>query len=386
MTTRTASEILSGYPVPVERLISDREARTKSLMEVHKLDALVAFSGATLANRGNVRWFTNYFSPDLSCAAVFTGRAPTVLLVPYVVELYWAEQLAWVEDVRLADDYVAEASRVLRELNCASGRIGLVGEENMAPDFVRQLQQSLPEAHTISISDAFRQMRLHKSDDEVSLTRSASRVADTAFRELTRIIKPGITEREIVSEAQRLLVAHGAEFTFIAISSTSAVIKTLPSPRRLQAGDILQLSLELAGPGGYWIQMIRSFCIAKEPTPEAAKAFEGVKTSIQAATEALRPGARLGDVAQHAKDVIDRYARELDAKRSIPFGHGMGLDLAEGFLLAPANEIIAEPNMIVVIHPSIYTSQFGVIAGDTFVVKQDGAESLGTFPYELTRI
>jgi hypothetical protein len=58
----------------------------------------------------------------------------------------------------------------------------------------------------------------------------------------------------------------------------------------------------------------------------------------------------------------------------------MGLNLAEGFLLDERCDIVAQENMIVVIHPNLYAETFGVVCGDTYVVNGGGAAKLSGLP------
>jgi methionine aminopeptidase len=56
-------------------------------------------------------------------------------------------------------------------------------------------------------------------------------------------------------------------------------------------------SIEIAGPGGYWSQIVRPFCLGK-PSPQYERLFEVGKQALDAGLSNLLPGKRIGDIAR----------------------------------------------------------------------------------------
>jgi Xaa-Pro aminopeptidase len=373
---RAASGVLSSYSPSAAAIAGERLQRSLTLMDDEDVDLLVAFSGATLANRGAVRWFTNYYSPDLPAVSIMDGESRLSLIVSYLVEPHWAAELSWCKDVHVANDLVDELLNGLDRYP-STVRIGLIGRDS-APSEVEKVVARRWQCKWVD--EAFDAMRLVKTPLEVALTTESADIAARSFESLQSTLVAGLSERDIAAEAQRLLISGGAESTLVLLSSTPAVIQPVASPRVLVEDDLLQISLELAGPAGYWVQTIRMLQVGGVANDVQREAFAGVIASLDAALEVLRPGVRLADVATEAGRVLKPYADSLSAVQQIPFGHSMGLNLAEGFLLDERCDIVARENMIVVIHPNLYAETFGVVCGDTYVVTGDGATKLSGLP------
>ncbi|HEU4887469.1 MAG TPA: M24 family metallopeptidase, partial [Thermoanaerobaculia bacterium] len=119
-----------------------------------------------------------------------------------------------------------------------------------------------------------------------------------------------------------------------------------------------------------------------------------VLEAFHRAREAMRPGTAASDYHALVCDFFE--ARGYPTQRSNPathdgyvhgLGHGVGLDIHEkpSFSLLPANSDLIETGDIVTIEPGLYfpDRELGVRIEDTFVVREDGVESLCRGDYGL---
>ncbi|MFL6246418.1 MAG: M24 family metallopeptidase [Thermoanaerobaculia bacterium] len=144
---------------------------------------------------------------------------------------------------------------------------------------------------------------------------------------------------------------------------------------------------------GYFFDLTRTFCIGPIPD-ELQRLHDDVLDAFHRAREAMRPGTRASDYQALVCDLFE--AKGYPTQRSNPatldgyvhgLGHGVGLDIHEkpSFSLMPANTDMIETGDIVTIEPGLYfpDRELGVRIEDTFVVHENGVESLCRGDYGL---
>lgn len=377
---KKSSRILDSYTGSGRPLREDRYGRARKAMMEQGLEALVVFSGSAISVRGDVRFFTNYHSPDLYSCVVFPLKGDPILLVPYSVEPEWVRNMSWVTDIRYAPNYSADIAEAILELPDHPSKIGLVGEAVMPPRIVSELRDRLPSVNLSAADSLVWRLRILLTPVEIELCKESARIADRIFAEVQSALKPGMNEREILARAEYVRAVEGGEGSLLLVASTPRLMHWIALDRKIQAGDLIQLSVEPVAPGGYWTQTVRMFSLG-EPPVEVARALEVVAEAEQMAAEALAPGKRLGDLARMWDDMAGKH-KDLGIAK-VPLGHGMGLDLAYGFGLTPDNDILAEPGMLVVLHPNFFTERYALISGNTYLVTGMGAECLSSTPKQL---
>lgn len=373
-------KILDSYAGSGGPLREERYRRARKAMTEEGLEALVVFSGAAISVRGDVRFFTNYHSPDLYSCAVFPLATDPILFVPYSVEPEWVRGMSWVTDIRYAPNYSAGIAEAILDLPDHPTKIGLVGQAVVPPHIISGLRSRLPSVNLVPADSLVWRLRIVLTPIEIELCRESARIADRILAEVQSILKPGMNEREILAQAEYVRIIEGGEGSLLLVASTPRLMHWIALDRAIEAGDLIQLSVEPVAPGGYWTQTIRMFSLG-EPTEEATKAFRVVADAEQRIAQTLAPGKRLGDVAQMWDGIAGKHG-DLGVA-NVPLGHGMGLDLAYGFGLTPENDLLAESGMLVVLHPNFFTERYALISGNTYLVTDTGVECLSSISKEL---
>lgn len=144
---------------------------------------------------------------------------------------------------------------------------------------------------------------------------------------------------------------------------------------------------------GYFFDMTRTFCIG--PIPDELRTIHAdVLEAFELARDAMRPGT---PAASYQSLVCDFFeAKGYPTTRANPrtlegyvhgLGHGVGLEIHEqpSFSLMAGNEDLIETGDIVTIEPGLYFPgrELGVRIEDTFVVRENGVESLCSGNYGL---
>ena len=139
----------------------------------------------------------------------------------------------------------------------------------------------------------------------------------------------------------------------------------------------------------YHADMTRTFCVG-EPEPAAREWYDLTERALQAALDAVEPGATGEQVHAAACEVYEAAGEptfRTDSETETGFihstGHGIGLDVHESPRLASgAGEL--EPGHVVTVEPGLYDPAIGgVRLEDLVVVTEDGHENLTEYPLEF---
>jgi Xaa-Pro aminopeptidase len=168
----------------------------------------------------------------------------------------------------------------LRERARAEGwqRLGVYGLDYvMAVRDYRALAEGPTEL--VPFDEQFDLARAAKSEAELTSVREGMRINEDGFWAVLEAFQPGKTEAEIMGEAERLFTARGtSRLTMDMVLSggeggAAPEFKFPAHDRRIERNDLLLYGLEVAGPGGHWVEFSRPIC-AGGPSPETLAAME----------------------------------------------------------------------------------------------------------------
>jgi Xaa-Pro aminopeptidase len=144
---------------------------------------------------------------------------------------------------------------------------------------------------------------------------------------------------------------------------------------------------------GYFFDLTRTFCVGEIPE-ELRRIHADVLEAFTRARDTMRPGTAASSYQALVCDLFE--ARGYTTLRSNPatldgyahsLGHGVGLEIHEkpSFALIPSNADLIETGDILTIEPGLYfpEREIGVRIEDTFVVNEDGPETLCRSSYRL---
>jgi len=118
------------------------------------------------------------------------------------------------------------------------------------------------------------------------------------------------------------------------------------------------------------------------PSEEARSAYSAVREAQQAGIEAVRPGAKLGEVDAAARKVLQRH--KLAKYFTHSTGHGVGLEIHEAPRVAANQEDELRPGMVITIEPGVYLpDKWGIRIEDMVAVTETGCEILTPTTKEL---
>jgi Xaa-Pro aminopeptidase len=358
--------------------LQERDRRYKIIKEKMSgqgIDALIVINSAQINEKGFVKYLTNYRSILYNCVAIFPLDGEARLLVPSPVQKYWANLLGWIPRTEDQVPSLEESlSTNIREMGLSRARLGLINTRIMPAQTYLSLVKDFPEASIVDATSIIEETRMVKSADEQMLVRESATLADLSFKVLAEVLRPGITECEIIAEVDRRLIQEGAEDIFHLFSSRPGnLFPYAPSNRTIEKGDIVILNTELSGPGGYWIQMIRTSFVGK-PKPEIERMYDTLIEITSMLPSRLKAGKRVGDIAEWVRQETLNAGFET----GVNFGHCLGLDVVERPIVHSKEETTLKAGMVMTVHPQFVSKgkEATVWFGDTYLITEGDAEVL----------
>ena len=198
--------------------LEDKDRRyslVKERMAAQGLDGLIVLGNGQITQKGYVKYFTNYRSMLYNIVVIFPIQGEVRLLVPSPVQEYWGGILSWIKNVQEQLPNLNESlSRSLQEMGLSKGRLGLINTKIMSADTYLSLTRDFPDASMVDATPILDEIRMIKSRGEQELVRTAANLADLSFKVLSEILRPGLSEREIVAQVDQALISGGAEDIF----------------------------------------------------------------------------------------------------------------------------------------------------------------------------
>lgn len=360
--------------------IKKRVDNARAIMEERELDALICTTPES------IYYFTDYRTAHFTLRTLlFTVIIPKVgdvtLLVPGI-EFNQAKETSPLKNIKKYErsdrsvlaDPIKGIINILKSLNLEEAKIGI--EMNISAKWFEKIRKSLSRAKFFDARELIESIRAIKSKKEIELLRKACEVSDQAMESAIGMLEEGVSELEVAYKILSITTKLSAESAYW-VPSVQTGLRTLspgyfPEDVKMKKGDIVTVDLG-AVYKGYWSNMCRTAIIHKASRKQR-RMFNTVLECLETATEAVRPGIK-------AKE-LDAIMRKIIVKAGYGdyilhgFGHGIGLNINEGFSLT-ADGTILKPGMTFTIEPAIYAPKIGGIRlEDVILVTEDGYERL----------
>lgn len=357
------------------RFIAERDRRIallNKLMEDMKLDALVLTSTAQMAYQIATKYVSNYqLTTRRDFVFMKAGEMPR-LLVPTIGQQFHARRLSW-----LPDECVYSGPMIpiicdwVKALGQQKPRLGIYEYAELPVSIASAIRET--GAEIVDITKAYTAVRQVKSDFEIDMIKQASDLAVASFEHVVKLAEVGKSERQLIGAGEGYLRAHGAEDTLILTRSQhphSYICR--PTDYCMESDAVFIYSAEVAGPAGFWTQVLRPIFFSEDCQPEVRRILSVIKEAEAAGAEAMKIGNTVADVAK----AIEKVVAANSCSTGVWSGHGMGHDLGDGVDIGNMNELEIVPNMVLTLHPSVLSDKDGFLFGNTWYATPNGAELL----------
>jgi Xaa-Pro aminopeptidase len=216
------------------------------------------------------------------------------------------------------------------------------------------------------------QLRSIKEPEElVSITRAAE-LADAAFEQAKRMIRPGVTEKEIAWEIETILRQKGSEgvpFEIIVASGPNAALPhARPTEKAIRSGEPVLIDMG-ARIDGYCSDLSRTVFPGAADTVFQA-IYDIVLKAQTAAVEGVKSGIDASQADRLARTVIEQAGYGHAFGHGL--GHGVGLAVHEFPRLGLSSSDPLADGMVFTMEPGIYLAGQGGVRIEDMAVLENG--------------
>lgn len=176
-------------------------------------------------------------------------------------------------------------------------------------------------------------MIFYRSDDEIALIKISAQVLGKAHAEVAKLIRPGVTTKELDTVAETFIKDNGGIPSFLGynkfpaslcISVNDVVVHGFPSRYELRDGDIISIDCGVKL-NGYHSDSAYTYPVG-EVSPAVRRLLVRTKESLYLGLGQAIEGNRVGDIGYAIQTYTEKFGysvvREL-------VGHGVGQNLHE---------------------------------------------------------
>ena len=358
-----------------------------------------------ITDEDSIAWFAGYWG----YLGIEFGR-PTMLVVPAnhapsiitpLMESEMAGAMTWIEDVlawqdaRGSDHWDEVLARRLKP----TGGIKVGIERLKMPALVSTFVAGLYGAdNLVDVSPIIGDMRMIKSDREISIMRQAGEVAIAMLEGGRARMGRDVPEYEValgvIEAGTRKAAGFLSDAGFEAFISPmvhnlqvlqsgkhTAMVHRRPNVHRLQSGEPLYFCFcGIVNFKQYKLGFDREYFIGSV-SDEQARTYETCIAAQRAALAAIRPGVIAEDVHKAANEVY-QSAGFAPGYRT---GRAIGISNLESPELKEGDRTVLREGMTFAVDGGITVpGEYGARVGDSIVVTRDGFEFFTPYPKDLT--
>ena len=248
------------------------------------------------------------------------------------------------------------------------------------------------EAEGITVVDCqalLQDVRMIKTQDEITLLNTACAMVDAAYDELFRALRPGFRENECVALVNKVLYELGSEH----VEGVNAISGERCSPhphvftdRMLRPGDPAYFDI-LHAYNGYRTCYYRTFAVGSA-SRALVDAYKRCRDILDHAISLIRPGVTTADVVAVWPKAEEFGFPDEEAAFALQYGHGVGLSIWEkpifSRLVSFEYPTVVQEGMVFALE-TFWPASDGWSAArieEQLVVTKDGCEVITRFPAE----
>lgn len=223
-----------------------------------------------------------------------------------------------------------------------------------------------------------------KTELEIEKMQAAGHVNALTLEEVKKLIKPGVTTRELDRTAETIIRDHGGIPTFkgypgpypypatLTISVNEGMVHGIPSGRLLKEGDIVSVDCGTTLDG--YIGDSAFTIGVGEIDKDRSQLIRVTRESLFKGIEQLRPGKHLGDVSAAIQEHVESYGYHVPRQYT---GHGVGRQMHEPPQVpnfgVPGQGLVLKKGMTIAIEPMVLVGTYKtrVLSDEWTVISAD---------------
>jgi Xaa-Pro aminopeptidase len=346
-----------------------RYALVRDAMARDGLDAVVVSGSEYSGFEGAVTYLSGFTIVHRYAYVVVPLEGDPAIVFPSEARYVGEHGTTWIAEQVFVDrpgEWIADRLR--------GQRVGVYGIDYVMA--VRDFRALDGAVEVVPWDVEFDHARAVKSEAELASVRDSVRINTEGFHVFREAWAPGRTAAEVMAPAEEWFVAQGC--------GRLTMNMVLQGPEFLLARDDLVLgeftlpSLEIAGPGGHWVEVSRAL---GTPGDEERRMLEAYVEYFDAAREAMRPGATAHDVHR----AVARGFTDRGWHLGHVTGHSIGMTMIEHPKIGEAVETELAAGMVFSMHPHVIGAdgRTCLYMQDTWLVTDRGGEPLAGLPMQI---
>jgi Xaa-Pro aminopeptidase len=347
--------------------LDGRFANVRAALEREGLDAAVVAGSEYTGFEGAVTYLSGFVIVHRYAYVLVPREGDPAIVFPSEARYVGEHGTAQIEQV-FADHPGAWLADRLR-----GQRVGVYGLDYVMT--VRDYRALADAVEVVPWDEGFDLARAVKSEQELESVRDSVRINTQGFRVFLEHYEPGRSAADVMAECERYFVAEGC--------GRLTMNMVLKGPEFLLArdeplGQFVLPSLEIAGPGGHWVEVSRAI---GKPSAEVGRMLEAYEEYFEAARTAFGRGVSAHDVHR----TVARGFTERGYKLGHVTGHSIGMTMIEHPKIGEGVETELDEGMVFSMHPHAISADGTecLYMQDTWLVTGEGGEPLAGLPMKI---
>jgi Xaa-Pro aminopeptidase len=349
--------------------IERRYANVRAALERDGLDAALVCGSEYTGFEGSVTYLSGFQIVHRYAYVVLPREGDPVIVFPSEARYVGEHGTTWIEEQVFAErpgDWLAKRLR--------GQRIGVYGLDYVMA--TRDHEALEGQAELVNWDVPFDHARAVKSEEELESVRESVRINTDGFHAFHEAYQPGRSAADALAPAEKLFVERGCgrlTMNMVLVGAEFAIART-----ETILGDFCIPSLEIAGPGGHWVEVSRAL---GAPNDEVKRMNEAYDEYFEAAKTALRPGG----TAHDAHRAVSKGFTERGYHLGHVTGHSIGMTMIEFPKIGEGVETELQENMVFSMHPHAIAENGHdcLYMQETWLVGPDGGIPLSGLPSRI---
>lgn len=338
-----------------------------SILQQRKLDAFL------VTHPANITYLTEYQSRDSYLLALKPKS------IYFTDSRYTAEAKIALKGNCVIKQANGSVFKLIAQTINGLGLTGVGFEERFMPyaEFEKISEFLSPGVKLIPQHSLVEELRQVKEPKEIKYIREAINITGKAIKFISKALKPGMSELEVVAELERYIRYQGASNTsfdiIVAFGPNCGYPHHLSSARKLKKDDPVMIDMGVEY-HGYKCDLTRMFFLDKIKVL-AKRIYRVVLEAQERAIKSIAPGKTASEIDAVSRNYIKDNG--FGAYFGHNLGHGVGLEVHEAPYISPKSDLVLKPGMVFTVEPAIYLPQrVGIRIEDMVLVTKRGVEVL----------
>jgi Xaa-Pro dipeptidase len=355
--------------VALSHEVERRYANVRAALERDGLDAALVCGSEYTGFEGAVTYMSGFQIVHRYAYVLLPLEGDPAIVFPAEARYVGEHGTTWIEEQVFADRPGEWLAGRLR-----GKRVGVYGLDYVMA--VRDYAALESSCELVPWDLGFDLARAVKSEAELESVRESVRINTDGFWAFLRAWAPGRTAAEVLAPAEELFVERGCgrlTMNMVLVGAEFAIARA-----DTVLGDFCIPSLEIAGPGGHWVEVSRAI---GAPNAEVERMGEAYGEYFEAARSALRPSV----TAHDAHRAVSQGFTDRGYHLGHVTGHSIGMTMIEFPKIGEGVETELRENMVFSMHPHAIAENGRdcLYMQDTWLVTADGGVPLAGLPMKI---